>query len=105
MLHFSTSHSPPPSPPPRNIEWAVRSLAMVVYYAQVVQYCMFCRPLFCYNYVACDVDVQHAFLQARGSFTDQVSEVCQRLGAPTSLFVGLPNAASVSRLLVPRAVS
>jgi len=37
MLHFSTSHSPPPSPPPRNIVWGVRSLAMVVYYAQVVQ--------------------------------------------------------------------
>jgi hypothetical protein len=35
MLHFSTSHIPAPSPPPRNIEWTVRSLAMVVYYAQV----------------------------------------------------------------------
>ena len=36
MLHFSSSLSPLPSPPPRNIEWTVRSLAMIVYYAQVV---------------------------------------------------------------------
>jgi hypothetical protein len=59
-------------------------------------------PLLCYNSVACDVDVQHAFLQARGSFTDEVSEVCRPLCAPTSFFVCLPDAASVSRLLVPR---
>jgi hypothetical protein len=36
MLHFSSSVSPLPSPPPRNIEWTVRSLAMILYFAQVV---------------------------------------------------------------------
>jgi len=51
MLHFSTSLLPVPSPPARNPEWTVRSLAMIIYYAQ------------------------HALQQARGSFTDDMRQV------------------------------
>ena len=48
MLHFSTSLSLLPSLPHRNPEWTVRSLAVIMYYAQ------------------------HALQQVRGSFTDDI---------------------------------